>query len=91
MKEIALGILVAATAALSGCVTATPVSTPSGQHGYAVNCTSVENMGACYQKAGTLCGSLGYTVVSQVTTAGNLWVKGQNSMVIQCKLPASST
>lgn len=55
----------AATLVLGGCVTATPVITPSGQQGFTLNCSAMNDIGQCYKKAGELCGSNGYQIYDQ--------------------------
>ncbi len=53
-------------AALTGCATSKQVYTPSGEQGYSINCSgSALNWGMCFEEAGKLCGTQGYTVLTQ--------------------------
>ena len=51
-KAAAIGLF----ALLAGCATAIPLTTPSGESGYTIDCSgSFSTKGNCYQKAGELC------------------------------------
>jgi hypothetical protein len=49
---------------LSACVAATETYAPDGRKAYNIDC-SLTNWGQCRQKAGQICGSLGYEIVAQ--------------------------
>ena len=88
-----------AAAALTGCAnTAKRTYLPSGETGFAINCSGGDastSWGECYKKAGEMCGSYGYDVVSKdvdngATSGGSVaGIFGANvknrSMVIRCK------
>jgi hypothetical protein len=91
----ALGAIVA----LGGCAnTSTMTYLPSGDTGFAINCSGGDastSWAECYKKAGETCGAYGYEVVSKdtdggATTGGTVGgIFGANiknrSMVIRCK------
>jgi hypothetical protein len=56
-------LIVALAITLCGCVSTREVYTPLGSMVYAINC-HVKSLDACMEEAGTLCGTLGYKVVS---------------------------
>jgi uncharacterized protein YceK len=78
--------------ALSGCATASKTYTPDGRQGYVIDCSGQAlTWGKCYEKAGDLCGSAGYDILSQVADQGAT-VAGiygasviTRSLVITCK------
>lgn len=53
--------------ALTGCFLPAPASKtfgPTGKPGYSINCPGLmNNWGACYERAGDLCGVQGYDIV----------------------------
>lgn len=58
--------VLSALIALSGCATSKEIYLSDGSKGYSISCDgAVQNFGACLEKAGELCGSLGYLVVNQ--------------------------
>ena len=73
--------------ALSGCVTATPIITPTGQQGFTLNCSAMNDVGYCYKKAGELCGSSGYEIFDQNNKPASFWSDSNQTMVIRCKAP----
>lgn len=89
----------ALTATLGGCAhTATMTYLPSGDTGFAINCSGSDasaSWAACYKQAGEVCGAYGYDVVSKdadngATAGGSVaGIFGANiknrSMVIRCK------
>jgi hypothetical protein len=97
----AAAILAAAggVAALGGCAhTSTMTYLPSGDAGFAINCSGGDastSWAACYKQAGEVCGAYGYDVVSKdadngATSGGSVaGIFGANiknrSMVIRCK------
>lgn len=51
---------------LAGCATSTEMYLPEGSKGYNISCDgTMQSMGACFQKAGELCGSRGYTLLDR--------------------------
>ena len=63
---------------LSGCASSTKTYTADGRVGYSLNCSgTARNWGMCEQKAGDICGSRGYDILSTagdngvIATAGN--------------------
>lgn len=81
---------------LAGCTTASPTFTADGKPGHAITCSGTANSWAsCYQKAGEICGSSGYTVQDKSgdqgfvaglsTTGGAASSTISRSMIVQCK------
>ncbi|MDR5743402.1 hypothetical protein QCE73_09560 [Caballeronia sp. LZ029] len=99
MHTAALGAALTLTGALAGCAqTATMTYLPSGDTGFAINCSGGDastTWAACYKQAGEMCGAYGYDVVSKdadngATAGGSVGgIFGANiknrSMVIRCK------
>jgi len=55
---------------LAGCVSVKPVHLADGSEGHSISCNgALQNMGACIEKAGDICGSAGYSVVDQSGSA----------------------
>ncbi len=51
---------------LSSCATASKTYTADGRVGYSISCSGeVLDWGACYKKAGEICGARGYDVLSK--------------------------
>ncbi|VXC26277.1 conserved exported hypothetical protein [Burkholderia sp. 8Y] len=101
-KTTTAAALIAAAAlgaALGGCAhTATMTYLPSGDTGFAINCSGSDastSWAACYKQAGEVCGAYGYDVISKdadngATSGGSVaGIFGANiknrSMVIRCK------
>jgi hypothetical protein len=82
-KTVAVGLV----ALLTGCVAATPVITPSGQQGFTIDCSPMNDIGQCYKKAGELCGSNGYEVIAQNNQPASFFSPANRTMVICCKNP----
>jgi hypothetical protein len=81
---------------IEGCATASKTYLPSGEEGYSVTCSGTAlTWGNCYQKAGELCGSRGYDVISRSDDQGAAVVANQyglyggstiqRNMLIKCK------
>ena len=77
---------------LAGCATAKPTYGPDGRPAYAVECSgSALSWGLCYEKAGSICGKSGYSVVSKsgdkgmIATPSILTTTVSRSMLIECK------
>lgn len=89
-------IYAAFIAALSGCANASHTFTPDGKDAYNINCSGgARNWGACYEKAGDLCGRAGYDILTQVGEGGTV-IGGSSSgffggsthartLVVSCK------
>lgn len=55
---------------LSACVTANPTYLPDGTMGHSISCGgAARTIAACYEKAGELCGSAGFTVINQQSSS----------------------
>ncbi len=85
MKNVLLSAL--AVVGLSGCVTAIPIITPTGQQGYTIDCSSTADIGLCYKKAGSLCGLMGYEIFDQTNHQPGFWTAANRTMVVRCRLP----
>lgn len=81
--------------AVSGCTTSRTTYGPDGREAFSLNCSGIAlTWGSCYEKAGSICGSNGYTVVSAngetgaVLTANPQSVFGSSvitrSLVVSC-------
>lgn len=88
--------ILSATVLLAACATATETYGPDGRPAYTLNCSGAAlSWGECEAKAGNICGTRGYTVVSRSSDqnstigagAGGLFGSSANSrsMTIQCK------
>jgi hypothetical protein len=92
-RIVALAI---AIVALSGCATASKTFGPDGREAYTIGCSgSALDWGLCYRKAGDLCGTSGYDVITQNGEQGAVAGGGSGSLfagttasrslVISCK------
>lgn len=71
MKKTILGL--AAAIMLSACASASKTYGPDGREAYSINCSgAARSWGMCMEKAGDICGSRGYSVISAVGDVGNL-------------------
>lgn len=88
---IAAGMLL-----LSGCATSSKTYAPDGTEAFSINCSGAGgNWGMCYEKAGDLCGTKGYEILSKDGDDGLTIAAGQNalyggsvinrSLLIRCK------
>ncbi|SAL25988.1 hypothetical protein AWB69_01940 [Caballeronia udeis] len=98
-KVTATAAVMVAALALAGCANSAKMTyLPSGDTGFAINCSGGDastSWAECYKKAGEMCGSYGYDVVSKDvdngatsggTVAGIFGANVKNrSMVIRCK------
>ena len=98
-KVAATAAVMAVALTLAGCADSAKMTyLPSGDTGFAINCSGGDastSWGECYKKAGEMCGSYGYDVVSKDvdngatsggTVAGIFGANVKNrSMVIRCK------
>lgn len=80
-----------ALAMLGGCVTATPLITPSGAQGFSLNCSAMNDIGECYKKAGELCGGNGYEIFDQQNKPASFWSAANQTLVVRCKQPGEPT
>jgi hypothetical protein len=99
MKFMLCAMALTAATVLAGCAnTSTMTYLPSGDTGFAINCSGGDastSWAECYKKAGETCGNYGYDVVSKdadngATAGGSVaGIFGANiknrSMVIRCK------
>jgi hypothetical protein len=85
--------------ALTACASASQTYAPDGRPAYTLNCSGLaRTWGACYEKAGNLCGPSGYDVLAGgseggavIGGSGNGFFGGSaisRSMLIACKKPA---
>jgi hypothetical protein len=81
---------------LTACTTATEIGLPSGNQGYALNCSG--GMWAdCFKKAGEICNGRGYDILSRDESTGAVTVvnpqlglattrpTSEREMIVQCK------
>lgn len=60
---------------LVGCASASKTYGPDGREAYSINCSgTARNWGMCMEKAGNLCGTKGYNIISAMGDVGNLAV-----------------
>jgi hypothetical protein len=90
IKAIFASVSLSAILVLSGCVTATPIITPSGQQGFSLNCSALNDIGQCYKKAGELCGGNGYEIYDQNNKEQKFFSAANQTMVIRCKAPVTA-
>ena len=70
----------AAAVLLGGCATSKTIIGQDGKPLHSISCDgSALDVGACYEKAGEICGSLGYDVVNQNGSATPFFFAGRNS------------
>jgi hypothetical protein len=92
--KLAFPVLIAAL--LAGCATSSQTYTADGRIGYSINCSGTAlNWGMCEQKAGDLCGTRGYEILSTAGDHGLIATGGNGnffasstisrSMLIACK------
>ena len=84
------GIIALIASALGGCVTATPIITPSGQQGFSLNCSTMNDIGQCYKKAGDLCGGNGYEIFDQSNQPATFWSGANQTLIVRCKSSSGS-
>lgn len=74
MKKVLLILALSSVALLQGCATASQTYLPDGRQGFNLNCSgTMRNWGECQEKAGEICGSRGYDVIShQGENLGNI-------------------
>ena len=84
------------TLLLAGCATSSKTYTADGRVGHSINCSGTAlNWGMCEQKAGELCGTRGYSILSKTGDNGFIATMGSSSafagstisrsMLIACK------
>jgi hypothetical protein len=95
---VRLSVAVAALASLAGCATSSQTYGPDGRVAHTINCSGMaQTWGACFAKAGELCGTAGYDVLAQGADQSMILGGGpysfagsstQNrSLLISCKPP----
>jgi hypothetical protein len=85
-----IGVATFALGMLGGCVTVTPLITPSGAQGFSVNCSDMNDIGECYKKAGEICGTNGYEVIDRHAASNSFWSdwpESSQTLVIRCRQP----
>lgn len=87
--------------ALAGCAVSHQTYAPDGRAAYSINCSGMAlTWGACYEKAGDLCGAGGYDILGggaetsgQILAATQYGLFGGNTMprslIVACKRPTS--
>lgn len=89
-----------ATLALSGCAVDKPTYGPDGRAAHSINCSgSALTWNACYEKAGEVCRTKGYSVIAQngASSATGGAVAGSaffgpiisRTLLVECKAPAT--
>ena len=59
-------LLIVGAILLSGCASSTQTYSEDGRIAYSLNCSgTARNWGMCYEKAGELCGTKGYDVLTR--------------------------
>lgn len=86
-----IGAAALAIVTTGGCVTATPLITPSGAQGFSLNCSAMNDIGQCYKKAGELCGGNGYEIFDQNNKPASFWSAANQTLVVRCKQPGEPT
>lgn len=82
-KPLLLALL--CVGALSGCVHSTPMLTPEGTRGYAINCSATNDIGDCYSRAGLMCGPGGYEVINHQNKPAGFFTAADKTLVVSCK------
>ena len=68
-------LILAMSAAITGCASSSRTYLSDGSHGYNLNCSgAARNWGMCIAKAGDLCGSSGYEIVAAQGEGGAAFV-----------------
>lgn len=88
---LGMALAVAAMASVGGCVTATPVITPSGHQGFSLNCSAMNDIGQCYKKAGELCGGNGYEIFDKNNKPASFWSGANQTLIVRCRQPGEPT
>jgi hypothetical protein len=80
---------------LAGCASSSTTYAPDGGVAHSISCSGLaRSWGACYEKAGDLCGAAGYDVMNPDTDQNLLFngsfggSKQSRSLLIACKRPA---
>ena len=96
MKIKRIFVILIASMFLQGCATSSKTYTADGRVGHSINCSGTAlNWGMCEQKAGELCGTRGYSILSKTGDSGFIATMGSSSafsgstisrsMLIACK------
>ena len=94
MRPLSLGLI--ALILLSGCTTAFKTYMPDVSVGYSINCSGTAfSWESCFEKAGEICGSHGYDILSQTGEQGSVASANQSgiygssimkrSLIVSCK------
>lgn len=86
-------------AALAGCAVSSQTYAPDGRRAYSLNCSGMAlTWGACYEKAGDICGPAGYDVLAGGSESGAVIGGGSGgffggstasrNMLVACKKPS---
>jgi len=66
-----LAIVILVTSLLAGCATSSKTYTADGRVGHSINCSgTARSWGMCEEKAGELCGTRGYSILSKHEDSG---------------------
>jgi hypothetical protein len=75
------GVVVALLALLAGCVTSKEIYLPDGTRGHNISCDGMfASADGCFQRAGEICASKGYTVANTPTA-----MMAARGLLIKCK------
>lgn len=95
VTPVLAGLVVAVS--FVGCASSSKTYTADGREGYSLNCSgTARNWGMCEQKAGELCGSRGYQILSTTGDKGLIATAGSGgnffatttisrTMLVACK------
>ena len=96
MRMFAIILPIIMLSVLAGCASSSTTYGPDGRSAHTINCSGLaRTWGACYEKAGDLCGSAGYDVMDRDTDQGALITGNRNgftggvsnsrSLVVACR------
>lgn len=94
--RIAIGAILIAAAALSGCASSSKTYAPDGRQAFSLDCSGyARNWGMCFKKAGDICRERGYDIYTRNSDNGALVTATQSqvlagnvmnrTMVVACK------
>jgi len=72
------------TVLTTGCAISTPISSPNGKIGHAINCSAV-TFSHCYQTAGEMCGGGGYVIIDKMNKPHGFFSGADRTLVVECK------
>jgi uncharacterized lipoprotein len=71
MRSLPVLIAIASVAVLSGCASSKATYGPDGRATHSINCSgTARTWGMCEEKAGELCGTRGYDIISRSNDTG---------------------